>query len=156
MSSIVSLRISIFKSIIRCMCPNVKYIIPNFYFTTLQCDRFIGPTLCYHKLALTFRFNIKYSLLKLLCNPTRLFKAAPLQPLWLYFLIYTFPCILAQNFDLSLSASKDKKIAFSVGQGGPPLGINTRHRRRRKSQGLNICPHPEDGIHIGGIVLQYP
>ena len=29
----------------------------------------------------TFRFNIKYSLLKLLCNPTRLFKAAPLQPL---------------------------------------------------------------------------
>ena len=35
---------------------NAAYIIPNFFRTTLYCDRAIGTTLCYTKLALIWSF----------------------------------------------------------------------------------------------------
>ena len=40
---------NIFNVYIRCILLNPEYSMPNLYWTTLECDRDIGPTLCYHK-----------------------------------------------------------------------------------------------------------
>ena len=55
----------------------------------------------------TFHFNIKYSLLELLCTPTRLYEGTPLQLLQLDLFRLTFPSILAQNCHLSLFSVRD-------------------------------------------------
>ena len=48
-SSYLFFNVNIFNICIRCIWFNETYIIPNFYRTTLLCDRSIVPTLCYHK-----------------------------------------------------------------------------------------------------------
>ena len=40
-------------------------------------------------------------------------------------------------------------VSYS-GQGGPPLGIDAQRWCRRRSRGVCICPHPEDGGHVSG------
>ena len=41
-------------------------------------------------------------------------------------------------------------LVSSVSRGSPPLGIDARQRRKRRSQGVHICLHPKDGGHIRG------
>ena len=50
----------------------------------------------------TFSYNVKYSLLILLCTLTLLCKGTLLQPLRLDFFEWTFPLVLAQKLRLSL------------------------------------------------------
>ena len=55
-SSYIFFNVHIFNIHIICIWFNTTYIIPNFYCTTLLCDRAIDPTLRYHKWDLIWSF----------------------------------------------------------------------------------------------------
>ena len=55
-SSYIFFNVNIFNICIICIWFNANYIIPNFYRTTLLCDRSIGPTLCYYKCDIIWSF----------------------------------------------------------------------------------------------------
>ena len=83
----------------------------------------------------TFGFNIKYSLLKLLCTLARLYEGTSLQPLRLDFFGSPFPCILAQIFHFSFL----QEGKYNKGKG---TQIPWEHSAPQPAHPINIVPCP--------------